>query len=60
MNWTVITTKEEYHKALARLKVIFDSTPADSTFKEAKLLAMLIENYELVSEPAFPDPDPII
>lgn len=39
--------------------MIFDSRPNDSTFKEAELLAMLIENYELEVEPAFPDADPI-
>ena len=59
MNWTIISTEEEYERALERLEVIFDSTPNDPTFKEAELLAMLIENYELESEPAFPDPDPI-
>lgn len=59
MNWTIISTEEEYERALKRLEVIFDSTPNDPTFKEAELLAMLIENYELEFEPAFPDPDPI-
>ena len=59
MNWTIISTEEEYERALERLEVIFDSTPNDPTFKEAELLAMLIENYKLESEPAFPDPDPI-
>lgn len=59
MNWTIISTEEEYERALERLEVIFDSTSNDPTFKEAELLAMLIENYELKFEPAFPDPDPI-
>jgi HTH-type transcriptional regulator/antitoxin HigA len=59
MNWTIISTEEEYERALERLEVIFDSNPNDPTFKEAELLAMLIENYELEIEPAFPDPDPI-
>jgi HTH-type transcriptional regulator/antitoxin HigA len=59
MNWTIISNEEEYEKALARLELIFDSTPEDATFKEAELLTMLIENYELTIEPAFPDPDPI-
>ena len=59
MNWTIISNKEEYEKALKRLDVIFDSTPKDKTFKEAELLAMLIENYETETESAFPDPDPI-
>jgi len=59
MNWTILSTEKEYQKALARLEVIFDSKPKDATFKEAELLVMLIENYELDTEPAFPDPDPI-
>lgn len=59
MNWTIISSEEEYERALARLELVFDSTHKDSTFKEAELLAMLIENYELNVEPAFPDPDPI-
>jgi HTH-type transcriptional regulator/antitoxin HigA len=59
MNWTIISTEEEYERALERLEVIFDSTSNDPTFKEAELLAMLIENYELEVEPPFPDPDPI-
>ena len=59
MNWTIISTEEEYELALERLEVIFDSTPKDATFKEAELLAMLIENYELAVDPVFPDPDPI-
>ena len=59
MNWTIISNNQEYEKALARLEKIFDSTPKDKTFKEAELLVMLIENYELKNEPAFPDPDPI-
>ena len=59
MNWTIISTEQEYNRALERLEVIFDSTTKDQTFKEAELLAMLIENYELKVEPTFPDPDPI-
>ena len=59
MNWTIISTEQEYEQALERLEVIFDSTPKDQTFKEAELLTMLIENYELKVEPNFPDPDPI-
>ncbi|NEN22296.1 transcriptional regulator [Cryomorpha ignava] len=59
MNWTIISTEEEYEAALERLEIIFDSKPVDSTFKEAELLTMLIENYELETELAFPDPDPI-
>jgi len=59
MNWTIITNEKEHDRALERLEQIFDSSPDDPTFKEAELLVMLIENYELETEPAFPDPDPI-
>ena len=59
MNWTIISNEQEYENALTRLEKIFDSNPKDKTFKEAELLAMLIENYETESEPVFPDPDPI-
>lgn len=59
MNWTIISTEEEYERALERLETIFDSSPKDPTFKEAELLSMLIENYEIESEPKFPDPGPI-
>ena len=44
MNWTIISNEGEYEKALARLENIFDSTQKDTTFKEAKLLTMLIES----------------
>ncbi len=59
MNWTIIKTKEEHERALNRLEEIFDSKPDSKEFKEAELLVMLIENYELKSEPVFPSPDPI-
>jgi HTH-type transcriptional regulator/antitoxin HigA len=59
MNWTIIKTAEEHKIALNRLEEIFDSHEEDANFKEAELLVMLIENYELESEPVFPDPDPI-
>ncbi len=59
MNWTIIKTEKEYEKALNRLEKIFDSKSNDSTFKEAELLALLIENYETETEPAFAEPDPI-
>lgn len=59
MNWTIIKTEIEYENALNRLEEIFDSKPGDKDFKEAELLVMLIENYELESEAPFPDPDPI-
>ena len=59
MNWTIIKTEEEHEKALNRLEEIFDSKQDDTTFKEAELLVMLIENYEIKTEPAFQNPDPI-
>ena len=59
MKWTIIKTSEEHELALNRLEGIFDSKQGDKNFKEAELLVMLIENYELQSEPAFPSPDPI-
>ena len=59
MNWTIIKTAEEHEFALNRMENIFDCKQGSKDFKEAELLVMLIENYELESEPAFPDPDPI-
>ena len=59
MNWTIIKTEEEHELALSRLDDIFDSKQDSKDFKEAELLVMLIENYELESELVFPDPDPI-
>ena len=54
-----IQNEKDYLKALARLDVIFDSKNEDSTFDEAELLVMLVENYETETEPVFPEPDPI-
>ncbi len=59
MSWTIIKNEKDYFKALARLDVIFDSKKGDSTFDEAELLVMLVENYETETEPVFPEPDPI-
>jgi HTH-type transcriptional regulator/antitoxin HigA len=59
MNWSIISNEIEHKRALERLEAIFDSKPGDKTYKEAELLAMLIENYETETEPLFPDPDPI-
>ena len=59
MSWTIIKNEKDYLKALARLDVIFDSKKEDSTFDEAELLVMLVENYETETEPVFPEPDPI-
>ena len=54
-----LKNKKHYLKALDRLEEIFDSKKGDSTFDEAELLVMLIENYETETEPVFPEPDPI-
>ena len=59
MNQTIIKSEKEHEMACQRLEVIFDSTQEDKTFKEAELLTMLIENYELETEPEFANPDPI-
>ncbi len=59
MNWTIIRNKKHYLNALDRLDEIFDSKKGDSTYDEAELLVMLIENYETETEPVFPEPDPI-
>lgn len=59
MNWTIITNEQEYNLALNRLEEIFDSTKDDKDYKEAELLTILIENYEMKTETDFPNPDPI-
>lgn len=59
MNWKIIKTEKEYHKAMVRLDDIFDSTKGDVSFDEAELLVMLIEKYESETEPSFKNPDPI-
>ncbi len=59
MNWTIIKNEKDYQRALNRLDEIFDSKKGDSTFDEAELLVLLIEKYELETEPTIPNPDPI-
>ncbi len=59
MNWTIIKNEKDYKRALNRLDEIFDSKKGDSTFDEAELLVLLIEKYELETEPTIPNPDPI-
>jgi HTH-type transcriptional regulator/antitoxin HigA len=59
MNWKIIRTEEEYKTALGRLDEIFDCNKEDVHFDEAELLVMLIEKYEMETEPAFKNPDPI-
>lgn len=53
MNWKIIKTESEYHSALERLDEIFDSKKGDPYFDEAKLLVLLIEKYEMETEPTF-------
>jgi HTH-type transcriptional regulator/antitoxin HigA len=59
MSWSIIKTEKDYLKASERLEKIFDSKKGDSTFDEAELLVMLLENYETETEAEFPEPDPI-
>ncbi len=59
MSWSIIKTEKDYLKASERLEDIFDSTQGDSTFDEAELIVMLMENYETETEAEFPEPDPI-
>jgi HTH-type transcriptional regulator/antitoxin HigA len=58
MKLKIIKTEEEYHKALKRLDVVFDS-PADTPEgDEADILGLLIEKYEDEHYP-IEAPDPI-
>ncbi len=59
MNWTILKNENDYERALIRLEEIFDSKRGDPTFDEAELLVLLIERYELETEPIIPNPDPI-
>ncbi len=53
-----ITTETEYEAALARLETLMDAEPNSPQEEELKLLAVLIEEYELEHYP-IPAPDPI-
>ena len=59
MNWKIIKTETEYQAALKRLNEIFECKKGDPEFDEAELLVMLIEKYEMETEPVFRSPDPI-
>lgn len=59
MSWNIIKTEAQYKMALNRLDEIFDCKKGDPEFDEAELLVLLIEKYELDTEPSFRDPDPI-
>ena len=55
----LISTEQEYNKALERLNVIFDSTPNSKEGHEADVLALLIEEYE-EEHYSIDSPDPIV
>src|SRR5690606_12952780 len=47
MKWNkIITTEQEYEKALARLAIIFEANPDSAEGMEAELLDTLNEKYE--------------
>jgi HTH-type transcriptional regulator/antitoxin HigA len=58
MKWDkIITTEQEYEKALNRLSAIFESNPDSPEGMEAELLVTLIEKYEKEQYPiALPEP----
>ena len=58
MKWNkIITTEQEYEKALARLAIIFEADPDSAEGMEAELLVTLIEKYEKEHYPiSLPDP----
>lgn len=58
MKWNkIITTEQEYEKALIRLSSIFDAKPDSPEGLEAELLVTLVEKYEKEHYPiALPEP----
>ncbi len=54
----IIETKKEYEVALLRFKEVFHAPKGSALEKEAKLLALIIEDYENKHIP-IPEPDPI-
>lgn len=54
----VIETKKEYEVALKKFKTLFHSKPSSSAESNAKVLALLIEDYES-KHISIPEPDPI-
>ncbi|WP_194973040.1 helix-turn-helix domain-containing protein [Aquiflexum lacus] len=58
MKWDkIITTEQEYEKALKRLSSIFDANPDSPEGMEAELLVTLVEKYEKEHYPiALPEP----
>lgn len=57
-NLKVIETKKEYKIALKKFQTLFHSKTGSQAEKEAKLLALLIEDYEN-KYIHIPEPDPI-
>lgn len=58
INWKIIETKKEYEIALLRLRELFHAPSGSALEKEAKLLALIIEDYEN-KHISIPEPDPI-
>ncbi|WP_396169581.1 type II toxin-antitoxin system HigA family antitoxin [Flavobacterium sp.] len=57
MNINLIKTENDYHQALERLEVIFDSKKGTEEGDELELLGMLIDQYENEHFPIdLPDP----
>src|SRR5690554_2670458 len=58
MKWhKIVTTEQEYEKALSRFAIIFEADPNSAEGMEAKLLVTLIEKYEKEHYPvSLPDP----
>ena len=58
MKWDkIITTEQEYEKALARIAIVFEADPESAEGMEAELLVTLIEKYEKEHYPvSLPDP----
>lgn len=57
-NFKVIETKKEYEMALKKFQPLFHAKAGSEAEKEAKLLALLIEDYEN-KHIHIPEPDPI-
>ena len=57
MEWKVIKTEKDYHKALKRLDSIFDAKKGSKEGDELNLLSLLIDSYEREKHAiGFPDP----
>jgi HTH-type transcriptional regulator/antitoxin HigA len=52
----MITTEEEYHRALARIAELMDSEEGTPEGQELERLAVAVEKYERVTYP-IPAPD---